>query len=70
MVTTDDLPDKTLLRPNEVASFLRVSLKTVYRWYARGSLKGIKVGRGLRIYRKSVIEALDRRETNKSQDYG
>ena len=43
-----DLPDKTLLRPRDVAVFLSVSLKTVYRWYRQGSITGIKVRGSLR----------------------
>jgi excisionase family DNA binding protein len=51
-----DLPDKTLLRPNDVASFLSVSLKTVYRWHRLGTIKGIKVKGSLRIYRDSIVK--------------
>ena len=51
-----DLPDKTLLRPNDVASFLSVSLKTVYRWHRLGTIKGIKVKGSLRIYRDSILK--------------
>ncbi len=63
MVTTDDLPETTLLRPDEVAAFLRISKKTVYRWYASGLLNGIKIGKALRIYRKSVIELVHKEKT-------
>ena len=60
-VDTDysDLPFKTLLRPDEVAQFLSVSLKTVYRWYRAGVLDGTKVNRSLRIYRESVLRLLE-----------
>ncbi len=51
-----DFPDKTLLRPDEVAAFFRVSVKTVYRWCAKGDLHGIRLKRSLRIYRQSVLE--------------
>lgn len=51
-----DLPDKTLLRPNDVASFLSVSLKTVYRWHRLGTIRGIKVKGSLRIYRDSIVK--------------
>jgi excisionase family DNA binding protein len=54
----EDLPEKTLLRPDEVASFLRVSIKTVYRWYAKRQLRGVKVKRSVRIYRESVIASM------------
>ena len=51
-----DLPNKTLLRPNDVASFLSVSLKTVYRWHRLGTIEGIKVKGSLRIYRDSILK--------------
>ena len=54
-----DLPDKTLLRPRDVAVFLSVSLKTVYRWYRQGSITGIKVRGSLRIYRGSITKLID-----------
>ena len=54
-VKYQDLPDKTLLRPNDVAFFLSVSLKTVYRWHRMGTIKGIKVKGSLRIYRDSIL---------------
>jgi excisionase family DNA binding protein len=53
-----DLPDKTLLRPRDVAAFLSVSLKTVYRWYRQGSITGIKVRGSLRIYRGSIVKLI------------
>ncbi len=51
-----DLPDKTLLRPDEVAMFLSVSSKTIYRWYRSGLIRGTKVKRSLRIYRDSILK--------------
>ena len=51
-----DLPDKTLLRPDEVAIFLSVSSKTIYRWYRSGLIRGTKVKRSLRIYRDSILK--------------
>ena len=33
------LPQKTLLRPDEVALFLSVSRKTIYRWHGRGMIE-------------------------------
>ena len=56
-----DLPKKTLLRPDEVALFLRVSLKTVYRWQAKGLLQGIRFQRSLRIFRESVVKLIQER---------
>ena len=54
-----DLPYKTLLRPDEVAQFLSVSSKTVYRWFRSGLIEGTKVNRSLRVYRDSVLKLVD-----------
>jgi len=63
---SNDLPNKSLLRPDEVAAFFRISVKTVRRWCAQGHLQGGKERSGLRIYRQSVIELLDRNGTSKN----
>ena len=57
-----DLPLKTLLTPHEVARFLSVSLKTVYRWYRLGAIEGTKAARSLRIYRDSVLKLIDEKD--------
>jgi len=44
-----DLPDKELLRPDEVARFWRVSVKTVYRWIDMGIIPGVKKGGTVRV---------------------
>ena len=54
-----DLPQKTFLTPDEVALFLSVSLKTVYRWYRSGLIDGTKVSRSLRIYRESILRLIE-----------
>ncbi len=54
-----DLPEKTLLRPDEVAAFLRVSVKTVYRWVAKGLLDAVRLKKSLRIYRRSVLDFIN-----------
>jgi excisionase family DNA binding protein len=53
-----DLPQKPLLRPDEVAQFLSVSLKTIYRWHRSGILPGTKINRSLRIPRDSVLSLI------------
>ena len=64
MTRFSDLPEKTLLRPDEVAVFLSVSVKTVYWWVENGTLKGTKMaGRSLRIYRESVVCLVNRNTT-------
>lgn len=51
-----DLPEKTLLRPDEVAAFCSVSVSTVYRWFECGKVDGIKISKkAIRIYRASVV---------------
>ena len=52
------LKGKLLLRPDEVASLLRVSRSTVYFWCQRGSLESHKIGRQIRIPRASVLSYL------------
>jgi excisionase family DNA binding protein len=68
MVNSDyiDLPNKSLLRPDEVATFMRVCVKTVYRWCELGKLQGVNLGKTLRIYRKSVIELLEKSGTDEN----
>lgn len=53
-----ELPDKTLLRPDEVAPFLRVSLATVYRMKDEGELESKKIRGSVRITRESVLSYL------------
>lgn len=52
------LPDKPLLRVEEVVKFLQVTRWTIYRWYEGGKLKGCNVAGTLRIYRSGVVELL------------
>jgi len=59
----DGLPEKALLRPEEVARFLSVSLKTVYRWHDIGMIDGTKLKRVLRIYRDSVLNLVEENRT-------
>jgi len=62
-----DLPLKTLLRPDEVALFLSVSLKTVHRWYHSGLLEGVKARRFLRIYWDSILRLVDEKDSSPRQ---
>lgn len=51
----EEMPQKVLLRPAEVARFFSVSVKTVYGWIAEGKLEGKKIcGSTLRIKREDV----------------
>ncbi|MGD0658315.1 MAG: helix-turn-helix domain-containing protein [Syntrophorhabdales bacterium] len=58
-----DLPRKTLLRPDEVALFLSVSLKTIHRWYHSGLFEGAKVKGSLRIYRDSILKLVGEKDS-------
>ena len=55
-----DLPNKTLLRPDEVALYLSISVKTLYGWIAMGKIDAVKVGPShlLRIKRE-VVESMN-----------
>ncbi len=62
-----DLPLKTLLKPDEVALFLSVSLKTIHRWYQSGLIGGVKAGRSLRIYRDSIVKLVGEKYSSSHQ---
>lgn len=49
-----ELPDKTLLRPDEVAAFWSVSVKTIYRWIELGIIPGVKKGGVVRVPREDA----------------
>lgn len=51
----DKLPDKELLRPDEVADYLSVTRKTIYYWIDIGKLEAVKIERLIRIPREEVI---------------
>lgn len=52
------LPDKPLLRVEEVANFFQVTRMTIYNWYETEKIKGTKINGILRIYRQSVIDII------------
>lgn len=57
-----DLPEKTLLRVDEVARFFGVAPKTVYGWCDMGIVEAINVNGGtLRIFRESVVRLMEQR---------
>lgn len=45
------LPEKELLRPDEIADFWRVDVKTVYRWIDLGIIPAEKKGGTIRVRR-------------------
>lgn len=56
---SDGLPRKALLRPDEVAAFLSVSERTIYRWHQQRLIEGIRVKKSLRIPRESIVKLLE-----------
>lgn len=53
----ESLPEKELLRPDEVARYFGVSRATVYVWIQTGQLKAVKLpGKTIRIRRCAVFE--------------
>ncbi len=48
------LPNKELLRPDEVALYLSVTRKTVYQWINTGKLEAVRISKLLRIPRVAV----------------
>jgi len=49
------LPEKELLRPDEVARYFSVDRHTVYRWVKEGKLRADRVGKQIRIIHDSVL---------------
>jgi excisionase family DNA binding protein len=54
----DDMPRKRLLKAAEVAAYLGVSAKTVYRWCDMGLMESVKLNRSIRVLRASVVDFL------------
>ena len=48
------LPDKELLRPDEVASYFRVSPRTVYRWLELNPAWEVRINGTVRIKRAAL----------------
>jgi excisionase family DNA binding protein len=55
----DALPNRMLLRPQEVAVFMNVSSRTIYRWYEIGIIQGTRLNRSVRIFRDSVVNWIE-----------
>jgi len=47
-----------LLKAAEVAAYLGVSAKTVYRWCDMGLMESVKLNRSIRVLRASVVDFL------------
>ena len=46
--------DKQWFRPDEVAEYMSVDRRTIYRWIQEDRLKAVKVKRMIRIHRDSI----------------
>jgi excisionase family DNA binding protein len=57
-VTLRALPKKDLLRPDEVAAYFSLSVRTVYAWIDQGKLEAFRVGGSLRIAAEAVEKLL------------
>ena len=51
----NSIPNRQLLRVEEVADFLVINRATIYRWYEEDKLQGAKLNGVLRIYRQSLV---------------
>jgi len=51
---SDSLPGWSLLKAEEVAEILKVSLSTVYEWRRIGELPGVQMGTSVRFTRADV----------------
>jgi len=54
-----DLPNKELLRPDEVATYYSVSVKTVRGWIATGKLEAVKIAGGLLRVPRTAIKKIE-----------
>jgi len=57
-ILLDDVPNRKLLKPVEVAGFLGVSAKTIYRWCDMGLMESFKLNGSVRVLRASVLSFL------------
>jgi excisionase family DNA binding protein len=60
----DGMPDRGLLKPAEVAAFLGVSAKTVYRWCDMGLMESVRLNRSVRVPKASVVNFLHCQDTD------
>lgn len=64
----DDIRQNEMLTVREVATYLRVSRVTVWRWCQKGILPASRVGRNWRIRRDDLLNMLNRPQNNKMSD--
>jgi len=64
------IADSPYMTMNEAASFLRVSLRTVYTLTERGELPAVKVGGQWRVSRGALEDWLDASRRQKAAPHG
>jgi excisionase family DNA binding protein len=63
MSTSADIPNRVLLRVDEVADIFRVSIQTIYNWKNNGTLPCVKkLGQPIRFRRDVIIQILAEEE--------
>ena len=55
--------DEQLYTPQEVANYLKVDVRTVYRWLREGEMNAIRFQREYRIAESDLRDFLERRRT-------
>jgi excisionase family DNA binding protein len=55
--------DEQLYTPQEVADYLKVDVRTVYRWLREGKMNAIRFQREYRIGESDLRDFLERRRT-------
>jgi excisionase family DNA binding protein len=55
--------DEQIYTPQEVADYLKVDVRTVYRWLRDGELSAIRFQREYRITERDLKDFLERRRT-------
>ncbi len=63
-IVVDDVPNRKLLKPVEVAGYLGVSAKTIYRWCDMGLIESVKLNGSVRVLRASVVTFLRKGDTS------
>lgn len=57
-----------IMTPSEVASLLKIHLKTVYKLAERGVIPGNRIGRSWRFSRNDVLELVSSKALNQSEN--
>jgi len=52
----ENLPERPYYKPQQIAVFYNVHVRTVYGWISEGKLEAVKVGGSMRIPRQAVKE--------------